>query len=746
MESIIATLLSIRYRNPERSWLVAQLRMDKTKETFIATGDIPYSETEEEVQLYGEWIEDKKYGKQFKVSSSHRVLPKDISGLEKYLAYSEDIKGIGPVRASKLATYFRDNLFTVLDEKPNELSECPGISDELAKKIAVSWKHDTTIRKLSLYLAQHGVSPHWARRILKNWDVGTAIERIDKNPYSLTEIEGIGFITADEIALSLGGKKDSPERMTAACVYVVSQAVNNGNVFLHENQLIDEIVKLVSPRGKDTSKVREQAIQAVTKAVEDKKLICQTISDGISTLRLLYLPYLYKAEKELAERIAELNEYAHDTPKHLERVLQEVQEESKIRFSPKQLDAIKGAFSNRTVVITGGPGTGKTTIATSICKIAGKISKIILCVAPTGRAAKRLSEITGRTASTIHRVLKWRDDGPSFNRGNQLEVDVLIIDESSMLDLDLANKLLQAIPNNCSVIFIGDVDQLPAVGAGTTLRDIMESKTISVYTLDMVFRQAEASLIIRNSHLIKRGEVPRFPQDKTVKENSYVMWIPPNPKDEGGRDDADYVKEKLSRLVSINIPEKYKVNPIKDIQVLVPMKKNTLGTHELNKVLQKAINPNGREFTAGGKLFRVGDRVMQTRNNYDEGMDIYNGDVGFIISDQPEEKCVDVDFYGRTVSISYEELGDLQLAYAQTIHKAQGSEYPIVIIVMAYQHWPMLERNLIYTANTRAKDLCLFLASKGAIEQAVKNNPVKERNTYLAQRLRACMSGDKDVR
>lgn len=743
MESIKATLLSVRYRNPERNWLVTQMRSDD-KEIFIATGDIPYSETEEPVQLYGEWIEDKKYGKQFKVSSSHRILPTDMEGIVRYLSASEDIKGIGPVRANKLSMFFRERLLGVLDNAPNILSQCPGISDELAKRIAEGWKRDSAIRQLSIFMARHGISPRWAGRILKQWDIGTATNRIEKNPYSLTEIDGIGFITADEIALSLGGKKDSQERIDAACVYVVAQAVNDGNVFLHESQLISEMIKLISPRGKDSSKLEGMVVQAVTSAITNKRLECQTVSDGISTMRLLYLPHLYKAEKELAERLAELSEYAHNTPKGLEGVLKQVQEDQQINFSAKQVAAIRGAFSNHTLVITGGPGTGKTTSTKAICNIADMLHFHVVLSAPTGRAAKRLSEVTGRPASTIHRMLKWRDDGPIHNNRNPIDATILIVDEASMLDLDLANKLFQAVPNDCVVILIGDVDQLPAVGAGATLRDIISSKRVPTITLDAVFRQSESSLIIRNAHLIRKGEIPRFPNEKEVKENSYVMWIPPAPKGTvGGRDDAEWLKEKLSRLVSVNIPEKYKVNPIKDIQVLVPMKKNTLGTYELNKVLQKALNPNGQEFTAGGKAFRIGDRVMQTRNNYDEGMDIYNGDIGFVVSNQLEEKCVDVDFYGRIVSIPYEELGDLQLAYAQTIHKAQGSEYPIVIIVMAFQHWPMLERNLLYTANTRAKEMCLFMASKGAIERAVKNNPVKERNTYLAQRLKALI--DKEV-
>ena len=743
-------MLSVRYRNAERTWMVAQMQLE-SKESFCATGDIPFSEAGEPIQLYGEWSEDKKYGKQFKVSSAHRLLPTSVSGLRSYLANSEDIKGIGPIRAGKLAAFFGSRLLSVLDTRPEQLADCPGISVDQAKRIADSWKQDSATRQLSIFLGEHNISPRWAGRILKQWDPGTAVENLRKNPYALTAVDGIGFITADEIALNLGGKKDSPERIAAACIYVVSQAVQEGNTFLHEQQLVNAIVKLVSPRGKDTTKIEEQAIQAVTDAVADKKLSCQEVSDGFTCARLLYLPYLYKAEKGLAERIAELNDYEHSIPRQLDQKVLEVQERQHVRFSDKQMAAIRGAYSNHTLVITGGPGTGKTTCTKAICEIADSLGKHALLCAPTGRAAKRLSEVTGRTASTIHRMLGWRDDGPVHNRSNPIEADVLIVDESSMLDLDLADKLFQAVPDSCSVVLIGDVDQLPAVGAGATLRDIISSKSVPTVILDTIFRQAEQSLIIRNAHLIRRGEIPRFPETKGVKENSYVMWIPPAPKGtEGGRDDAEWLKTTLASLVTKHIPNKIKdgfkpVDPIRDIQVLVPMKKHTMGTHELNKVLQKALNPNGDEFTVRGKVFRIGDRVMQTRNNYDEGMDVYNGDIGFIIDHRLEDKQMVVDFYGRSVTYEYESADDLQLAYAQTIHKSQGSEYPIVIVVMAYQHWPMLERNLIYTANTRAKQLCLFLASKGAIERAVKNNPVHERNTYLAQRLRAYMNKEANA-
>lgn len=748
MEAIKATMISVRYRSPERNWMVAQMRNDESKDTFIATGDIPYSETEEPVQLYGEWIEDAKYGKQLKVSTSHRVLPTTVSGLRNYLAASEDIKGIGPVRANKLAEFFGSKLIGILDNEPARLSECSGISIELAERIASGWKRDSAVRQLSLFLAKHGVSPRWAGRILKQWDAGIAVDRLTKNPYSLTSIDGIGFTTADEIAAALGWKRDSPERTEAAAKHVLVEAVQRGSVFLHEGELITAVSKLTHPRAKSEEtmvKAEAGAKEALGRVIDRKEVVVETVSDGISELRLIYLPWMHRAEKGLAERIAEINEDKKQVPKHLESVLREVQENQHVQFSTKQIEAIRGAFSNRTAIITGGPGTGKTTCTKALCEVAEKLGISIVLCAPTGRAAKRLSEVTGRTATTIHRLLKWRDNGPVHGRGNPVDAELLIVDESSMLDMELAHKFYDAVSDTASVVLIGDVDQLPAVGAGTTLRDLIQSRHIFTTILDTIFRQAESSLIVRNAHLIRKGEMPRFPETKGVKENSYVMWIPPAPAGtEGGRDDAEWLKEKLGRLVAVNIPARFAdskpIDPIKDIQVLVPMKKHTMGAHELNKVLQKALNPDGKECITNGKVFRIGDRVMQMRNNYDEGMDVYNGDIGFIKSNESEDKSLTIEFYGRVVNYPYECLEDLQLAYAQTIHKAQGSEYPIVVVVMGYQHWPMLERNLIYTANTRAKELCLFLASKGAIERAVKNNPVKERNTYLAQRLKAYMT------
>lgn len=743
MESLQTSIVSIRYRSPERTWLVANMKQIGTNNYFTAAGDIIYAEPEEALQIYGEWIEDKKYGKQFKVTSSHRVLPKDLKGIEKYLSASEDIKGIGPIRASKLREHFGSKLLEVLEGNPKTLLQCQGISIELAESICRSWKNDKSKRDLSIFLAKYNISPKRAGNILKQWDAGTAVNRITKNPYCLTEIEGIGFITADEAAIASGWKKDCQERIDAACIHVVQQSVQDGNVFTHEFQLVDDIVKLICPRGKDETKIREQAIQSIENAIADKKLIVETINDGIADMRLLYLPYLYEAEKGLASSIRELNKGKITISSKLEQAIQKVQEHGKIKFSDKQIEAIRRAFNSNTLVINGGPGTGKTTCVRAICEIAEELHLSLGLAAPTGRAAKRLSEVTNRNATTIHRLLQWGHDGPRHTRENPIDVDILIVDESSMLDLNLGYKLFECIPTKSTVIFIGDANQLPAVSAGTVLRDIINSNTVPVVTLATIFRQAEQSLIIRNSHLISKGEMPRFPETKGIKEDSYVMWIPANSnKDIAGKDDAEWLKSRLAQLVTTHIAKHLSVaggspiNPIKDIQVLVPMRKNTIGSNELNKVLQESLNPKGEEFVIGDRKFRYGDRVMQTKNNYDEGREVYNGDIGFIRSYSREDKLVAIDFDGRTISYDAEAMQDIQLAYAQTIHKAQGSEYRVTIIIMAYQHWPMLERNLVYTANTRARELCIFMAAKGAIERAVKNNPVKNRNSYLSKRLK----------
>jgi exodeoxyribonuclease V alpha subunit len=582
IEELKATMVSVRYRSPERNWLIATMKSE-AKEVFTATGDIPYSETEEVTQLYGEWVNDAKYGKQFKVSAAHRILPTDVAGIRNYLAASEDIKGVGPVRADKLSKHFGSKLLRILNNEPVRLSECPGISIELAGRIADGWRKDNNTRQLSIYLSKYGVSPRWAGRVLKKWCAGTAIERITKNPYSLTAIDGIGFITADEIALAMGWKKDCNERTEAACTYVLTESIQKGNTFLHEGELITGICKLTHPRirSEEAMSTAESNARAALKSVlERKELIQEKVSDGVLELNLLYLPWLYKAEKNLAERIAELNAYEHEVPVKLDQVIKNVQEKQQIQFTTKQLDAVRGAFRNHTMVITGGPGTGKTTCTNAICQVAEGVGSRLLLCAPTGRAAKRLSEITGRSATTIHRLLQWRDDGPVYNSTNRIDADILIIDESSMLDLELANYLFEAIPDSCSVVLIGDVDQLPAIGAGNTLKDIINSGTVFTITLDTIFRQAESSLIIRNAHCIRKGEMPRFPEHKGSKENSYVMWIPSAPAgSEGGRENVEWLKEKLGRLVSTNIPAKFSegfrpIDPIRDIQVLAPMKKN----------------------------------------------------------------------------------------------------------------------------------------------------------------------------
>lgn len=747
-EIVRATVERIIYRSPGGDWSVTRMIGTEGKnraKSFCAVGPIPYCEQEEVIEMIGSWHSDKKYGQQFKAGHAYKLLPATVAGIKGYLANAKNIKGIGPSRADKLVKHFGIEILEILNTTPDRLSECPGISPDLALRIGAAWGEDSIERRIGMFLEQHGISCRWVDRILETFPHQKAIDIIKQNPYKLTKVDGIGFLSADVMAKSLGFPESSPERAEAACVYCVSVNESKGHVFTHEGQLILELVKLLNPKAKSSeelAKAEVEATEALKKVVERGELISEKMKDDIMELTMIYRPHLHNAEVQLATRIRELNNYSHEIPERLDTVLHDVQEKMDLPFSPKQREAIRNVFSNHVLIITGGPGTGKTTCVRAITECAEKLGQLAVLVAPTGRAAKRLSEVTGRTTSTIHKALGWGHNGPSYGPGVPISADVLIVDEASMVDLDLAHALFSAVPDSCSVVLIGDTDQLPAIGPGSVLRDLIRSKQVKTTVLDTIFRQAEDSTIIRNAHLIRQGEKPRF-DAKGDKENSHVFWIPTKKnEDDETIEDVEWAREKLIRLVGSNIPERIKVNdkpvdPIRDVQVLVPMKKLSLGVHELNPLLQQTLNPNGKVFTINGREFRIGDRVIQLRNNYEPGMEISNGDIGFIKANDPEEKFITIDFYGRDVEYPHAGIQELQLAYAQTVHKAQGSEYPVVVIVMGKQHWPMLERNLLYTANTRAKNLCLFIASHGAIEHAVKNNPVKERNTYLAQRLRS---------
>jgi exodeoxyribonuclease V alpha subunit len=732
MATLSGSITKIRWRNADNSWAVASFTVLSGKDKYLemtVVGNLPYSDPDEIFEITGEWESNKEYGEQFKVISAFRQLPTTSVGLERYLA--RQIDGVGPAKAGALVNEFGTKLVEILDSDPDALMNCKGISKTLAERITKSWSKDKAKRQIGMFLAQYGISPDWAPRISDAFGIGKAVEVVTSNPYLLTKVDGIGFKTADGMAKSMGWPKISPQRTEAAFTYVLQENNLKGNVFMHQGQLIEEVCHIAGVS-------EEECEKSLNNVLARSELIREEINDRGITLPLLYLPKLYKAETELAEKVIQASKVTNKAPDCTEALINLVSEDMHKPLSDQQKGAILYAISNNLSIITGGPGTGKTTIVQALVRVAERLGKTCVLMAPTGRASKRLSEVASRPASTIHRALKFDPKEYKFghDKDNPLLADLVIVDESSMLDLDLAHKLFEAIPDNCSVVLIGDTDQLPAVGPGMVLKDLITSNKTPTTTLTNIFRQAEGSLIIQNAHKIRRGELPTFPP-KGTDTDSYFIEVPKCNGVSGKKvEDISWLKATLSKLVKESIPGKLNIDPVKDIQVLVPMKKGTAGVPELNIVLQETLNPKGMKFSVEGREFRLGDRVMQLKNNYGEDVDVYNGDIGIIKAVNKEEKLIRIDFYGKLVDYPFESVGDLQLAYAQTIHKSQGSEYPVVIIVMLMQHFAMLERNLLYTANTRAKQMAIFLASKGAVELAAKRCQVKERNTSLSMRIR----------
>jgi len=737
IETIRGNILRVVYRQPEGLWKIGVVReldyttcKSKHKEITV-TGYMPEADIDECIEFTGNWEDHKIYGRQFKATSSIRLIPTSTAGLEKFL-YKE-IKGVGPVIARRMAVHFGSELKFILDNNPNRLTEVVGITQAKAKKIADNWAMTVPQQPLKIFLAHHGISPDWSRKITNEFGANAQVTLIE-NPYRLTQVEGIGFKTADKMALLISSSwATSPERVRAAFTFVLQEATVNGHCFLDRGKLIEEVIVFTGASSEITNVELDNVISSGT-------LIQETIKDRAGNeLKILYLPMIHKAEVDLTKRLVEMATHRFTPNPNLEDRLQAVQKEHNMVLSSEQKEAVLKAFSYHGSIITGGPGTGKTTTTLTIVRVAERLGLNVVLACPTGRAAKRLAEVSEREASTIHRLLGFNKITGQFthNAWDPIDADLLILDEFSMVDLDLANKLFDAVPPHCSVIIIGDVDQLPAVGPGMVLRDIIDCGKLPMTVLDTVFRQAEGSLIIKNAHHIRRGEAPVFfPKD--VVSNMYLMSVPRTYSEDAGKkmEDVHWLKETLISLVTKYIPQKLFLNSIRDVQVLVPMKKNSAGVIELNEVLRTALNPEG--CLVGKAGFRIGDRVMQMKNNYK--LEVFNGDIGFVMGYDHTEDTMQVEIDNVTVNYDDEDEKELQLAYATTIHKSQGSEYPVTIVVMLWQHRPMLERNLLYTATTRAKRMALFLGTQEAINFAVNNGEVRKRNTFLMQRLRKALT------
>ena len=697
----------ITYQNEKNGWSVMKVKVKGYDNLVTLTGsllDVPVGSV---LLVDGDWRVDPKYGQQFVAQSWGEVMPATLYGIEKYLG-SGLVKGIGPAYAKAIVSRFGLETIDVIENDIERLLEVPRLGKKRMEKIRDSWEKQKDIKEVMVFLQGYGVSTAFAAKIYRKYEK-ESIAKVKENPYQLADdIWGIGFNTADSIASKMGYEKNDPRRCRSGILYALNELAEDGHVYAEPNQLVEAATKLLDA---EEAPVR----QALATMIETK--------DVIADNDVIYLPPFYHAENGSAKRLQSL---LADTSLFNSDIAAEPEAEYGVKsggivYDEVQQAAIQKALDSKVMVLTGGPGTGKTTTTQGIIAAFKARHMSILLAAPTGRAAKRMTEATGMEAKTIHRLLEYNPmDGYKRNNENPLEGDALIVDECSMIDILLFYNLMKAIPSNMRLILVGDIDQLPSVGAGNVLRDIIDSQQISVVRLTRIFRQAQSSRIVMNAHAINAGH---FPNIKNGLDTDFFFI---------NQEDADEMVKLIIGLVRERLPKKYGYPP-KEIQVLTPMQRGTVGAGNLNIELQNALNPTGSSLARGGYTFRQGDKVMQIRNNYDKN--VFNGDIGYITAVDTNERTLTVTFDSRLVEYDITELDEIVLAYAVTIHKSQGSEFPVVVMPVTMKHFVMLQRNLIYTGITRAKKICVLVGTTKALAYAIKQNTVSKRNTKLKERL-----------
>ena len=720
MQIIFGLLEKISYHNEENDFVVAKLREKEKKELTTIVGNLSGVNPGESLKLTGKWVQNKRFGEQFQVESFEVTVPATLHGIQKYLA-SGLIQGIGPIMSERIVEKFGIHTLEVIEKKPERLSEVEGIGPKRISMIRKAWGEQKEIKEIMIFLQGHGVGAAYSAKIYKQYG-DQSIERVRENPYRLAhDIYGIGFMTADKIAQNLGIDRNSLIRAKAGLLYVLNQLTEEGHVYYPETQLIH--------KAKEILHVDEEIVTlAVRELSKEKELFLEDL-DPEGHLRAAYLSPFYVAETGVAQRLINLKESPSNIrPIHPEKAIEWVQQKLNIELAQKQEEAVLLAATSKVLIITGGPGTGKTTLITAILRIFQQLKLRILLAAPTGRAAKRMNEATGWEAKTIHRLLEYSPHKGDFKKDQDdpLEADVVIIDEASMVDTLLMYHLLKAIPSHAHLILVGDVDQLPSVGPGNVLKDIIRSGKFTVVRLTEIFRQARESMIVVNAHKVNQGELPVL-KEIDQPEKTDFQFIQ--------EEDPEKILQNILDLCSEKIPRDFRFHPLREIQVLTPMHKGTIGVTNLNIELQKRLNPGQSGITRGAWTFRVGDKVMQIVNNYDK--DVFNGDIGWISKINPEEREVTIEFDGRLVPYDYSDLDEVVLAYAVSVHKSQGSEYPVVILPVVTQHYMLLQRNLIYTGITRAKKLVIMIGTKKALAIAIRNNKPQQRYTLLSERLAA---------
>lgn len=716
MEKICGTVDTIIFASQDNRFTVLKLSPEKlsTQITVTLNGIAPL--IGQLLEIEGEWVKHPKFGQQFKATTYKTVAPTEISGIEKFLA-SGAINGIGPAMAKKIVAEFGEKTLEIIAKSPNELLKVPGIGKKTAEKISTSYLEQSELTEIMVWLENHGISNTYAGKIFAKYG-SFAIDIMEKDIYRLfQDIEGIGFLTADKLAFNLGIQRDDKRRIISGIDYALMQLCNNGHCCIPEMALVDKTAKILQ--------VNNQIIFTILKERIDNGSLNTEVVGGET---LIYPPYLYYAEKKVAMRLLQLQQATEPLSEdNLSLFIKVWEKDNQIQLAQKQKEAIKACLHHGVLVLTGGPGTGKTTVIKGILSILKAQGLKIRLAAPTGRAAKRLSETTGQKALTIHRLLEAnnlaQDDnlqlGFSKDIDDQLDADVIILDEVSMVDIVLMHHFLNAVPDGCRIILVGDTDQLPAVGPGSVLKDIIRSQKIPAIRLDEIFRQAQTSMIIQNAHIINAGRLP----DLRKQYSDFVFYE---------LNDDTSITQKILDLCTKDLPHEG-FDVLKDVQVLSPMHRFLCGVENLNLMLQEQLNPkkNQDELKYSSQTFRVGDKVMHIRNNYQKN--VFNGDIGFI-QDINNEKLT-VDYFDHIVTYEKNELNELTLAYASSVHKSQGSEYKVVIIPLSTSHYIMLQRNLLYTAITRAKQKVIIVGSKKALMTAIQSNRTQKRYTLLAERL-----------
>ena len=712
----------ITYTNEENGYTVAQVKVSGRRDLVTVVGNLMSPTPGEFLEMQGEWASHPKFGEQFKFQRYKATVPASIYGIRKYLG-SGLIKGIGPEMAKRIINRFGKQTLDVITHHPQRLVEVEGIGPKRIDMIKSAWDDQKEIRDVMIFLQSQGVGAGYATRIFKQYRQAS-INVVRENPYRLAEdISGIGFATADHIAEKLGFDKNSAFRARAGIIYVLNRLAEEGHVFCPYRLLISKSEEILG--------VERNIIKAAVNHVSaEKKIVIEQFDPGPADLRetrkAVYLSNFYFCETCIADKLAALDQMPpNNRPADSDAVLLWVQRQLAITLAPNQVAAVKSALARRVLIITGGPGTGKTTIIDVIVRICTRLGMKALLAAPTGRAAKRMNETTGYEARTIHRLLEFSFQKGGFQRNedNPLDCHYLIVDEASMIDTVLMHHLLKAVPMHTALILVGDVHQLPSVGAGNVLGDIISSEHFAVVSLTEIFRQAEASRIIVNAHRINRGIIPDL-SPAAGKTDFYFRE----------REDPEEALAFVINLVADHIPRLFGFDPVTEIQVLSPMHRGIVGAMNLNRVLQERLNPEMDAVRRGDLRLRTNDKVMQVKNNYDKA--VFNGDMGRIDRIDPAAQEVVIIFDGRPVTYPFSELDEVSLAYAISIHKSQGSEYPAVVIPLLTQHYVLLQRNLIYTAVTRGKQLVIVVGSKKALAMAIKNDKTQKRYTRLCDRLR----------